>query len=166
MNAPVASTNGTKYALIWSANRWIGALEPCAVCTMRTIWASAVSRPTRVARNTNEPVVFRVAPITSSPGRFSSGIASPVSIDSSTAEAPSTTSPSTGIFSPGRTRSRSPAWTCSRGTSTSTSPRTTRADFAWSPISALTAPTVWPLARASSQRPSRISPTMMVELSK
>ena len=36
--------------------------------------------------------------MTSSPGRFSTGIDSPVTIDSSTAEAPSATSPSTGIF--------------------------------------------------------------------
>ncbi len=40
-------------------------------------------------------------------------------IDSSTDELPSITSPSTGTFSPGRTRSRSPIWTCSSGTSSS-----------------------------------------------
>ena len=40
-------------------------------------------------------------------GLFSTGIGSPVIMDSST-ECPSTTSPSTGTFSPGRTRSWSP----------------------------------------------------------
>ena len=52
-----------------------------------------------------------VPPITRSPAAFSTGIGSPVTIDSSTALAPSSTTPSTGTFSPGRTRSRSPTWT-------------------------------------------------------
>ena len=39
---------------------------------------------------------------------FSTGNGSPVSIDSSTLERPSSTTPSTGTFSPGRTRRRSP----------------------------------------------------------
>ena len=49
------------------------------------------------------PVVFIVAPIHRRSGALSTGIDSPVSIDSSTADAPSITSPSTGIRSPGRT---------------------------------------------------------------
>ena len=57
---------------------------------------------------TSDPVPFTVAPITGSPARFSTGIGSPVTIDSSTALVPSSTTPSTGTFSPGRTRSRSP----------------------------------------------------------
>ena len=44
-------------------------------------------------------------------GAFVAGIGSPVSIDSSTADMPSTTTPSTGTLSPGRTRSRSPGRT-------------------------------------------------------
>jgi hypothetical protein len=104
--------------------------------------------------------------MTSSPGPFSTGIDSPVSIDWSTLEAPSVTMPSTGTFSPGRTRTRSPAWTCSMGTSTSSPARRTRAVFAWSPTSARMAPAVWRLARASIQRPSRMSPTMIVLESK
>ena len=48
--------------------------------------ASAVSRPTRVARMTNVPVVLSVAPMTSSPGPLPAGIGSPVSIASSTAD--------------------------------------------------------------------------------
>ena len=58
-----------------------------------------------------------VAPMTSSPGPLSTGIDSPVSIDWSRLEAPSVTMPSTGTFSPGRTRTRSPTWTCSIGRS-------------------------------------------------
>ena len=40
---------------------------PAPPATSRTIWARTVSRPTRVARNVNEPVVLSVPPITSSP---------------------------------------------------------------------------------------------------
>ena len=67
--------------------------------------------PGLVARKVKEPDLLSVAPITPSPGPFSTGMLSPVSIDSSTAERPSTTTPSTGTLSPGRTRSRSPATT-------------------------------------------------------
>ena len=42
-----------------------------------------------------------VAPTTSSPGCFSTGIDSPVRSDWSTAEEPSSTTPSVAIFSPG-----------------------------------------------------------------
>ena len=79
---------------------------------MRTICASSVSLPTRSARIVSVPVPAIVAPITRSPGRLSTGIDSPVTIDSSTAAPPSTTTPSTGTFSPGRTRSTSPTCTC------------------------------------------------------
>ncbi len=48
-------------------------------------------------------------------------------MDSSTSVAPSTTTPSTGIFSPGRTSTVSPATTWARGTSRSSPLRTTRA---------------------------------------
>ena len=49
--------------------------------------------------------------------RFVTGIDSPVTIDSSTVDRPSSTTASTGTFSPGRTRSRSPMWTSSSATS-------------------------------------------------
>ena len=57
--------------------------------------------------------------MTVSPVALSTGRLSPVSMLSSTAVAPSVTTPSTGTFSPGRTRTRSPTTTCSTGTSTS-----------------------------------------------
>src|SRR5207249_4341515 len=72
-----------------------------------------------VARIRSVPDPLSVAPITVSPECFSTGTGSPVSIDSSTADDPSITTPSTGIRSPGRTRSTSPARTCSSGTSAS-----------------------------------------------
>ena len=78
-----------------------------------------------------------VPPMTRSPGPFSTGIGSPVIIDSSTALVPSSTTPSTGTFSPGRTRSRSPTWTSSSGTSSSRpSARSRRAVFGARPSSA------------------------------
>ena len=101
-------TNGTNTALMRSAKRWTGALLPCASSTRRTIWASAVSEPTFVARNMNVPSLLMVAPMTWSPAFFSTGMGSPVSIDSSTALWPDVTTPSTGTFSPGRTTTMSP----------------------------------------------------------
>lgn len=102
-----------------AARRWIGARLRWASLTVRTICASSVSLPTRVARRTSILAPFTVPPLSRSPGALRTGAASPVSIDSSTGLSPSSTSPSTGTRSPGRTRRRSPTWTCSNGTSTS-----------------------------------------------
>ena len=71
------------------------------------------------------PVVFTVAPMTASPIFLETGIGSPVSIDSSTAEAPSVTTPSTAIFSPGLTITRSPGTRASTATSASRPSRAT-----------------------------------------
>ena len=60
-----------------------------------------------------------VPPMTLAPTSLVTGIDSPVTIDSSTALRPSTTAPSTGTFSPGRTRRRSPTCTVSSWTSSS-----------------------------------------------
>ena len=104
---------------------------------MRTIWASSVSLPTRSAAIISEPVPFTVAPVTRSPRRFSTGIGSPVIMDSSRPLLPSKTIPSTGIFSPGLTRSRSPGLTRSSGTSRSDpSSATKRAVLGTKPSSA------------------------------
>ena len=103
-----AITAGTNQPATTSARRWIGARERCASATICTIWASMVSLPTRSARMTKLPDWLTVPPMTGSPGSFSTGMGSPVSIDSSTVLRPSSTTPSTGILSPGRTRSRSP----------------------------------------------------------
>ena len=79
-----------------------------------------------------------VPPMTLLPGSFSTGIGSPEIIDSSTELRPSVTTPSTGTFSPGRTRSTSPGWTCSSGTSSSLpSVLTRRAVFGARPSSSL-----------------------------
>ncbi|MEY3252550.1 MAG: hypothetical protein RL227_1523, partial [Pseudomonadota bacterium] len=88
--------------------RCIGARERCASATICTICDSTVAEPTCSDCITSAPLVFSVAPISLSPTRLLTGRGSPVSIDSSSALLPSTTTPSTGTFSPGRTRSRSP----------------------------------------------------------
>jgi hypothetical protein len=105
----IATTAGTKYPDTVSASRWMGARERCASATIWTICASMVSLPTRSARMEKPPVPLTVPPITLSPALFAIGMGSPVTIDSSIALRPSTTSPSTGTLSPGRTRRRSPA---------------------------------------------------------
>ena len=157
-------TTGVKMPLMTSASRAMGALEPCASCTSCTICWSAVSLPTFRASKRKLPVALIVAPKTSSPGCFSTGRLSPVSMDSSTAEAPSVTTPSTGIFSPGRTITVSPGTTSSTGMSSSraapSTSRTTRAVLACSRMSPRIAALVWRLARDSSIRPSRMSARM------
>ncbi len=78
-----------------------------------------VSRPTFSARMTKPPLRLIVPPMTFAPTSLSTGIDSPVTIDSSSVEWPSITSPSTGTLSPGRTRSRSPTATASSATTSS-----------------------------------------------
>ena len=144
----------------------MGAFPACASATSRAIWASAVSAPTRVARTTRRPWALTVAPATSSSGPTSTGTGSPVSIDWSTAEVPSTTTPSVAIFSPGRTTKRSPTASSSMGTATSTPSRSTLASFAPNSRSARSAAPERRRARASSQRPSRMSVVITLATSK
>ena len=103
--------------------------------------------------------------MTCSPGPFSTGRLSPVSMLSSSAERPSSITPSTGTFSPGPHAHQVADLDRSIGMSCSTPSRMTRAVLACRPISALIAAPVCFLARASSQRPSRISAMMMTAVS-
>ena len=147
--------------------RCIGAFERCACATICTICASMVCAPTRSERITSAPLVFSVAPISLSPGRLLTGSGSPVSIDSSTALDPSVTTPSTGTFSPGRTRSRSPTCTCVRGTSSSVpSGRMRRAVFGARPSSDLIAAEVCERALSSRIWPSSVSEMITAAASK
>jgi hypothetical protein len=165
--AATSTTAGTNQAATTSARRWIGARERCASLTMRTICASRVSAPTRSARISRPPVPFRVAPMSRSPSALATGMGSPVTMDSSTLLLPPTTTPSTGTFSPGRTRSRSPGCTWSSATSTSVpSSRTRRALLGASPSSRRMAALVLPRARSSSTCPSSTSVVMTAAASK
>jgi hypothetical protein len=68
-----------------------------------------VSLPTRSARITKPRLPLIVPPTTLSPTVFSTGIGSPVIIDSSTVVSPSKIAPSVGIFSFALTRNFAPA---------------------------------------------------------
>ena len=111
------------------------------------------------------PVPLSVPPMTSSPGFLPTGMLSPVIMLSSTEDRPATTSPSTGTRSPDRTRTMSPRTTCSIGMSLSTPARTTRAVRGARPTSLRIASEVWLRARASRNRPSRISVMIAAEVS-
>ncbi len=167
VSAALAITTGTNQPATTSASFWIGARLRCASATIWTICASSVSEPTFSARMTKEPVPLTVAPITPSPAPFSTGIGSPVTIDSSTALAPSSTTPSTGTFSPGRTRRRSPARTFSSGTSSSppSSPSRRAVGGARSSRARIAAP-VRSRARSSSTWPSRTRAVITAAASK
>src|SRR3989338_2116508 len=98
---PTATTTSQPAAL--SAIRWPGALEFWAVSTSLMICAKTVSAPTFTALNLTTPVTFTDPPTTLSPLFLATGKDSPVTNDSSMEVDPSTTSPSTGTLSPGRT---------------------------------------------------------------
>ena len=163
----MTTTAGTNHDETRSATRWIGARLRCASLTMRTIWASKVSLPTRSARMRSEPVPLTVAPMSRSPSCFSTGMDSPVTMDSSTELAPWSTTPSTGTFSPGRTRRTSPGSTCARGMSSSRpSCRTMRAVAGASPSKSWIAALVRLRARSSMTCPSRTSAVITAAASK
>ncbi len=135
--------------------------------TIWTICASTVFEPIESARITSAPLVLSVAPISSSPGPLGTGIGSPVSIDSSTELLPSITTPSTGTFSPGRTRSELPTWTWASGTSASLpSALIRRAVFGARPSSDLIAADVCERAFSSSSWPRSVSEMITAAASK
>ena len=159
----MAMTTGTKMAVTRSAKAWMGTFEPWASSTSLITWARKVSLPTRVARTRSSPSWLTVAPMTSSSGCLLTGIDSPVAIDSSTALSPSTTMPSVGTFSPGRTTMTSPTWTCAMAISTSCPSRRTRAVFAPNSSSLRMAWEARPLAVSSTYRPVRWKAMIMAE---
>ncbi len=120
---------------------------------MRASWVSA---PIRVASTTRRPPAFSVAPVTASPVPTSTGTDSPVSMEASTADDPSTTTPSVAIFSPGRTRNRSPTFKSPTGMSSSRPSRSTVTSLAPSSSRAFSAAPAFRLERASKYRPARM----------
>jgi len=167
VSSAVAMTAGTNHIVTLSTSAWMGSLAPCACSTMRMICASSVSPPTLVASKTKAPFWFTVPPTSSAPACLATGTGSPLTMDSSTKLSPSSTTPSTGMRSPGRTCTRSPAMTCTMSTSChAPAPRCTRAVLACNCTRRRMASEVWPLARASKKRPSKISATMTAAASK
>ncbi len=162
----MAITTGTKIPLILSASLAMGALDELASSTKRMIWASVVSSPMRRASNLKVPVRLIVAENTLSPGSLATGMLSPVRADSSTAELPSTTTPSTGMLWPGRITIRSPTTTSATGISTSCPARITVAVLGAKSISLAMASDVLPLERASRYLPKVIRPKIIAPDSK
>ena len=157
VTAAITSTAGTKTPATLSASLAMGALVAAASLTMRIICASVVSSPTRVARQVSTPLWLSVAAATAQPAVFSTGTLSPVSAASFTAALPLITSPSTGIYSPGRTTKTSPKRTSATETCCSTPPRSTTAVCGDKRSRLCRASVVRPLARASNILPSVIS---------
>ena len=162
----MAMTTGTNTPETLSAILAMGALVAAASETILMIWERVVSSPTRVARQVMKPLRLTVAAETPSPSCLSTGTLSPVRADSSTALAPESTTPSTGMFSPGRTTKVSPSRTCSMGTVVSLPSRSTLAVLGASLISPLSASVVRPLERVSSILPTVISVRIMAADSK
>ncbi len=104
-------------------------------------------------------------PVTASPTPFITGRDSPVSMDSSTSDPPSSMTPSTGMRPPGRTTTRSPTRTAEVGTSTSTPSRSTRAVGGARSISLRMASEAPARARISSQCPMRMKTSSRAEAS-
>ena len=101
----------TRQSAPQSARKCLKSYPPCAAPALLNfariapnpiICASTVSLPTFVARYRSDPVPLMVAPVTELPACFTTGMDSPVIMDSSTADEPAITTPSTGSCSPGR----------------------------------------------------------------
>ena len=107
-----------------------------------------------------------VPELTLSPAILSTGIGSPEIIDSSIVDSPSFMLPSTGIFSPGLTRNKSPFRIESIATSCSLPSMIFVALFGASFNSSLIALLVFPCALASKSWPNKTSVSITVEASK
>ena len=153
VTSAMTMTTGTKIPDTLSASLAMGALEEDASSTRRIIWARVVSSPTRRASKTKEPDLLMDAAATLSPTVLSTGRLSPVRALSSTAEAPSTMTPSTGMDCPGRTTIRSPTTTSSTGSSASTPFRITLAVLGARSMRRVMASLVLPLERVSRNLP-------------
>ena len=100
-------TAGTKIAATLSTRAEILSFPELASSTILTIWCKVVFSLTAVTLTFKAPCWLIVAMLTLSPVFLSTGRDSPVSIDSSTEEFPSSMIPSAEKLSPGLTRSRS-----------------------------------------------------------
>ena len=159
-------TAGTNTPATLSAVLAIGAFVAAASETIRMIWLSVVSSPTRVASHRRKPEQLTVAAETPSPGALSTGTLSPVNAASLTALAPSSTMPSTGMLWPGRTTNTSPLRTCAAGILTSLPSQITVAVSGARAMRLLSASVVFPLECASSSLPTVMSVRIMAADSK
>ena len=159
-------TAGTNTELTLSASRCTGALPSWARSTSRAICASTVSRPIRVARTSSRPFALSVPPVTTSPGRQSTGTLSPVIMLASMLLSPSTTTPSVATVSPGRTTNVSPTPSAPMGMTVSFPSRHNVTDLAPRSNNARNASPARRRARTSNQRPAKINATNVVATSR
>ena len=127
---------------------------------------SNVSSPTLVAAMRTAPLTDTVPAYTASPGDFTAGTDSPVSIDSSTSQVPLVTTPSTANRSPVLTNTVSPGLTWSIGTSTCSPLTSTVAIWGRISTSLLTASEDLRRVFASIHLPNATRPMMAVATSK
>jgi hypothetical protein len=117
VSAPPPRATIVSHMAARSARSCVFDLDSCACRTSSTTWARNDSAPVRLTVTTRAPSPLTDPPMTSSPAFLDTGTDSPVSIDSSRDELPSTTAPSAGTFSPGFTTTVSPDWSASSATS-------------------------------------------------
>ena len=165
---PRSRTIGTNTSAIRSASRWIGALEPWARSTSSTIRARAVSRPTRVARMTKRPgrVERRPDDLVARPDRDRDRLAGQhrhvdrgAALDDDAVDRDAFAGPDAEEVAD----ARPPRAATSRSVAVRDEPGGRRAADRPGAGSRRRSGT---FARASSQRPSRTSPMMIVEESK
>ncbi len=159
-------TDGTKTPETRSAIFSIGALVAEASLTIWMILESVVSRPTRTALHFKKPFWLSVAALTGEFASLSTGMLSPESADSSTADAPSRTTPSTGTLSPGFTIKTSPSFTRDASITVSTPSRITVAVLGVSFTRLFNASVVRPFDMDSRHFPRVISVTIIADVSK
>ena len=121
--------------------------------TMETqIITGTKTAATLSARTSNDPFWLMVPANTLSPLDLRLGTGSPVSIDSSTYDSPSSTTPSAGILSPGLTVNMSPGLSDT--------------DLGWRPINSRMDAVVPRLAFSSNTLPTRMKATIIADDSK
>mmetsp|Transcript_3776 Transcript_3776/g.12327 ORF Transcript_3776/g.12327 Transcript_3776/m.12327 type:complete len:240 (-) Transcript_3776:359-1078(-) len=169
LNEEHRTTRRTKCLATTSAMASTLVFSPWARSTSLTTPANIVSSPTADTDAVNaEGPAFTVPATTSDSGFFTTGIASPVTRLSSTRVVPSTTRPSAGTRSPGRTLKRSPLRRAAASTRSSALVlrSTATAKDGCRPMRSLNAWDVAPLARASKNFPQRTKATRRAAVSK
>ena len=166
VTAATPKTTGTKTPETLSAAFETGAFIEVASLTILIICERVVSSATRNALHFKKPRLFIVAPVTLSPTNLSTGMLSPVILDSSTEASPSTTIPSAGMLSPAFTIKTSPTTNSSAGIKISLPSRKTVALLGARSISPRRASAVFPFERASRSFPTVISVSIIAADSK
>ena len=162
----IAITTGTKMPETLSAAFATGAFVADASLTIRIICEISVSSLTLIASHFINPDTFIAAALTSSPTALSTGMLSPVSADSLTAQCPSMIRPSAGMLSPVRTMNISPFLISDISTVTSTPSRSITAVLGVSFFNPSSALVVLPFDRASSILPTVMSTKIIAADSK